>query len=339
MNPYHVLGVPPDADIAVLRAAYRKLVRVHHPDRAPDEAARVVASERMVKINWAWHIVSDADRRAAFDSRMRLEQHEAARRQQELLRAQMQGQVVRGQQAHLADVLKAQAQRRQEQNREVQTQQARERESREQQARERQKTPQQAAAEREREQKFLEWQALERARQERAARAKQDAMRPARKRLTREEKQRQAQARARLRRMRREDKKRSSTPSARRQLAEAARLFAQEGRTSDAIAICHDVLRTDGRNVPARELLGDFYLRLGREDRALPLWEQALALQPDNASVRRKLNALHPHDPHSYAPQPSIPRSTANRVHVPMRGNAGREGFWGRLRDAFRSGL
>ena len=330
MNPYHVLGVRPNADYAALRAAYRQLVRLHHPDCAPDEAARVVATERMVRINWAWHIVSDEQRRAAFDARYRLEQIEAARRQQEAVRAQARGQAVRGQQAHLANVLKAQARRRQEQNREVRARQA----------------ATQAAAgartasrqtEAEREQQFLQWQAQERARREREARARDAVTRPVRKRLTREEKKRQALARARLRRMRREDRRRSATPSARRQLAEAARLFGQEGRASDAIAICHEVLRVDFRNVPARELLGDFYLSLGRQDRALPLWEQALALQPDNAGVRRKLNALRPHDPNSYAPQPRIPRP------APASGDGrfapARDSFWVRLREAFLSGL
>ncbi len=321
MNPYHVLGVPPNADIAALQAAYRKLARLHHPDLAQGDEARRLASERMVKINWAWHIVSDDGRRAAFDAQLRAQQLESARRQQEAFRAQANGQVVRGGQAHLNDVLKAQATRRQQQNRERQPQGG----------------EQQAAQDSARAQQFLEQQAAERARLEREARVKQELVRPVRKRLTREEKKRQALARARLRRMRREDRRRSATPSARRQLAEAARLFGQEGRAGDAIAICHDVLRVDFRNVPARELLGDFYLRLGREDRALPLWEQALVLQPDNASVRRKLNALHPHDHNSYAPRPS--RSAPPRERVVIPSGRARDSFWGRLRSALRGGL
>ena len=318
MNPYHVLEVSPGADFAEIRAAYRRLARIHHPDRAPDEAMRVAASERMVKINWAWHILGDSQRRSAFDARFELEQIENARRQQEALRASARGRAERAQKAHLGNVAQAQAAqaqaaRAQEPNRET-------------------PTPQQRA----REQQFLAWQAAERARQERVKRAKEDAARPVRERTSREEKQRQNMARARLRRMRREDKKRDSAPSARRQLAEAARLFAHEARAGDAIAMCHDVLRVDARNVPARELLGDFYLQLGRQDRALPLWEQALALQPDNSSVRRKLNALRPHETQSYRPQPSIPRATSKRAQWP---GAAPLGFWGRVRDAFKSGL
>ena len=291
MNPYHVLGVPPDADNAALQTAYRKLVRLHHPDLAPDEAARQAASERMVKINWAWHVVSDACRRAAFDAHLRAQQTEAARRQQDALRAQTQGQVVRAQHAHLNDVLRAQALRRQQQKQRAGRQRAQVQVTQAQAAPSRAQT----AQENMRAQQFLEWQIIERARQQREAKA--SATRPLHKRLSREEKKRDALAHARLKRMRREDKKRSSAPSARRQLADAAKLFGQAGRAGEAIAICHNVLRVDGRNVPARELLGDFYLRLGREDRALPLWEQALVLQPDNSSVRRKLNSLRPHDP------------------------------------------
>ena len=316
MNPYHVLGVAPDADLAALQAAYRKLVRLHHPDLARDDAARQIASERMVAINWAWHILSDGARRAAFEAQLRAQQIEAARRQQEAFRAQTQGQVVRNQQAHLNDVLKAQAQRREQQN---------------------QQRAQDSAPKNAREQQFLDWQTQERARLERETRARESMTRPVRNRLKREEKKRQALERAQLRRMRREDRTRSESPSARRRLAEAARLFGQEGRAGEAIAICHDVLRVDFRNVPARELLGDFYVRLGREDRALPLWEQALVLQPSNASVRLKLNSLQAqaHNHQSYHPRVSRsapPRQT--QVSPP-----GPSSFWGRLCDAFRSGL
>ena len=307
MNPYHILGVPPDADNAALQAAYRQLVRRHHPDLATDEAKRRAASERMVKINWAWHIVSDPARRAALDAQLRAQQLETARRQQDALRAQTQGQVARGQQAHLDDILKAQALRRHQQNQQAAQQRA------------------QAAPENASEEQFIEWQALERARREREAKTKSGMTRPARQHLVRQEKKRESQARARLKRLQREDRERGANPSSRRRLVEAARLFGRAGHESEAIAICHDVLRVDGRNVPARELLGDFYLLLGHGDRALPLWEQALILQPDNSSVRRKLGALRPHKASEYEQ-----RAIARARNV---------GFWGRVYNAFRSGL
>ncbi len=319
MNPYHVLEVPANAELAKIRASYRRLVRVHHPDCAPDEAARALASERMVKINWAWHIVSDAERRAVLDARLQIEQIEFARRQQEALRAQIQAQAARGQQAHMSDVLRAQAQRKGTKTK----------------ATKQRATPPLTPEQRAHQLKRMEQQALERDRRERA---QQIWTRPTRKHLTAQEKKTSRQERAQLRRMRREDKKRSATPSARRQLSEAARLFHREGRTSEAIAICHDVLRVDFRNVPARELLGDFYLQLGREDRAFPMWEQALALQPGNAAVRRKLNALHPHDPYSYTMQERSPLNHAEAQSQPLTATEN-SSFWGRVIHAFRIGL
>ena len=51
MSPYEVLGVPPDADPATVKAAYRKLAMQYHPDRNPGDAA---AAERMREINLAY---------------------------------------------------------------------------------------------------------------------------------------------------------------------------------------------------------------------------------------------------------------------------------------------
>ena len=316
MNPYHVLEVPIHADLVEIRASYRRLVRVHHPDCAPDEATRAAASARMVEINWAWHIVSDAGRRAVFDARLQVEQIEWARRQQESLRAQRNSQVKRGQQAHLTDVLKAQAQRKQGQNKSLETP----------------ATPPLTPKQRARQHKRMEEQTVERERRERAH---QVWTRPTRKRLTTQEKKARRQERAQVSRMRREDKKQNSNSSARRQLAEATRLFRQEGRAGEAIALCHDVLRVDFRNVPARELLGDFYLQLGREDRTLSLWEQVLSLQPDNAAVRRKLNSLRPRVPYAHATSPSKAPQTNTETNTAT----GNNGFWGRVVHAFRSGL
>ncbi|WP_415403698.1 TerB family tellurite resistance protein [Tateyamaria sp. SN3-11] len=57
-DPYTVLGVQPDADLADIRAAWRKLVRENHPDAmiargVPEEAVRL-AEKRMIDINRAW---------------------------------------------------------------------------------------------------------------------------------------------------------------------------------------------------------------------------------------------------------------------------------------------
>lgn len=57
-DPYDVLGVPPDASKAEIRAAWRRLVRESHPDQmmargVPEEAVKL-AERRLVAINRAW---------------------------------------------------------------------------------------------------------------------------------------------------------------------------------------------------------------------------------------------------------------------------------------------
>lgn len=60
-DPYDVLGVDPDADMDVVRAAWRKLVRDSHPDTMmarglPEEAIKL-AEARMVAVNKAWETI------------------------------------------------------------------------------------------------------------------------------------------------------------------------------------------------------------------------------------------------------------------------------------------
>ncbi|WP_299144675.1 molecular chaperone DjiA [uncultured Tateyamaria sp.] len=57
-DPYSVLGVASDMDLADIRTAWRKLVRENHPDAmmargVPEEAVRL-AEKRMIDINRAW---------------------------------------------------------------------------------------------------------------------------------------------------------------------------------------------------------------------------------------------------------------------------------------------
>ena len=63
-DPYEVLGVPRDADQAAIRKAYRTLARKHHPDLNPGDKA---AEESFKTISGANDLLSDADKRAAFD--------------------------------------------------------------------------------------------------------------------------------------------------------------------------------------------------------------------------------------------------------------------------------
>jgi hypothetical protein len=54
-DPYEELGVPRDADLRDIRAAYRRLAKQYHPDvnASPD------AAERMSRINWAYRIAAE----------------------------------------------------------------------------------------------------------------------------------------------------------------------------------------------------------------------------------------------------------------------------------------
>lgn len=60
---YEVLGIGRDADESAIKSAYRKLARQYHPDvnKAPD------AEERFKEVNEAYEVLSDADKRQAYD--------------------------------------------------------------------------------------------------------------------------------------------------------------------------------------------------------------------------------------------------------------------------------
>ncbi|MGB6686401.1 MAG: molecular chaperone DnaJ [Terracidiphilus sp.] len=61
---YEVLGVSRDCDEQELKSAYRKLALKYHPDRNPGDQA---AEERFKEASEAYQVLSDADKRAAYD--------------------------------------------------------------------------------------------------------------------------------------------------------------------------------------------------------------------------------------------------------------------------------
>lgn len=64
LNHYAVLGLEPDCTLEQIRAAYRFLVKQHHPDRNPNSPE---ALAQIQAINLAHEILSEPSRRAAYD--------------------------------------------------------------------------------------------------------------------------------------------------------------------------------------------------------------------------------------------------------------------------------
>ncbi len=74
---YSLLNVLPDADPVVIEAAYKALMKRHHPDIQPGSGG--VAERRAAELNQAYQTLRDPERRAAYDAdeRARQERHRA----------------------------------------------------------------------------------------------------------------------------------------------------------------------------------------------------------------------------------------------------------------------
>lgn len=63
-DPYDVLGVDRSATQEEIKGAFRKAAMLHHPDKNPDDPS---AQQRFKEINAAYQILSDPQKRAAYD--------------------------------------------------------------------------------------------------------------------------------------------------------------------------------------------------------------------------------------------------------------------------------
>ena len=63
-DPYDVLGVDRSATQDEIKSAFRKLAAQHHPDKNPGDDG---AQQRFKELNAAYQILSDPQKRAAFD--------------------------------------------------------------------------------------------------------------------------------------------------------------------------------------------------------------------------------------------------------------------------------
>ncbi len=66
MDLYAELGVTPQAEPEVIRAAFRALAQRYHPDR--QAAGSTLWAAKMVRINQAYNVLSHPERRRAYDA-------------------------------------------------------------------------------------------------------------------------------------------------------------------------------------------------------------------------------------------------------------------------------
>jgi DnaJ family protein C protein 3 len=66
---YKVLGVNRDADERTIKRAYRKLTKIHHPDKAMAQGwTKDDAEKKMAAINEAYEVLSDPELKGRYDS-------------------------------------------------------------------------------------------------------------------------------------------------------------------------------------------------------------------------------------------------------------------------------
>src|SRR3990172_3745971 len=64
---YKVLGISRDADIKEIRTAYRRLAKIHHPDRNMD---KLTSESAFKEIQEAYETLKDSERRKEYDAEL-----------------------------------------------------------------------------------------------------------------------------------------------------------------------------------------------------------------------------------------------------------------------------
>jgi DnaJ family protein C protein 3 len=78
---YKVLGLTRDADERQIKGAYRKSVKIHHPDKAHKQGITKEDAERkMAQVNEAYEVLSDPELKARYDQGDDPNDHEQQRR-------------------------------------------------------------------------------------------------------------------------------------------------------------------------------------------------------------------------------------------------------------------
>ncbi|KAF2797988.1 DnaJ-domain-containing protein [Melanomma pulvis-pyrius CBS 109.77] len=72
-DPYKALGLGKDVDAATIKATYRKLVLKCHPDKVKDETLKQQKQEEFHKIQQAYELIGDEDKRKTYDAEVRLD--------------------------------------------------------------------------------------------------------------------------------------------------------------------------------------------------------------------------------------------------------------------------